>query len=188
MVKFLITKFLGKKANVKSCCSGKFSESLQPWHKFTQHWGLSLLFREVTDLMTEPWGCQQPYTLRKSIIDHLILHVKKKKIKALKALAISLTLRLLVLVVWSHIPGVSMQHHFNDHAASSERSCFWFSGWYQYEKCCCFPQIRYRKLKHPQGRFNRTDLQDSFGYKTPHSNGQVHTALSKMDNQQGPAA
>jgi hypothetical protein len=29
-----------------------------------------------------------------SIIEHLILHVKKKKIKALKALAMSLTLRL----------------------------------------------------------------------------------------------
>ena len=37
----------------------------------------------------------------------------------------------LVLVVRSHIPGVSMQHHFNDHTASSERSYFWFFGWYQ---------------------------------------------------------
>ena len=127
-------------------------------------------------------------TLWESQSLNISFYMLKKKIKALKALAISLTLRLLVLVVWSHVPGVSMQHHFSDHAASSERSCFWFSGWYQYEKCCRFPQIRYRKLKHPQGRFNRTDLQDSFGYKTPHSNGQVHTSLSKMDNQRGPAA
>ena len=81
MVKFLITKFLGEKANARSWCSGKFSESLQPWQKFTQHCGLSLLFGEVTDLTTEHWGCWQPYTVGNSIIEHLILRVTKKKKK-----------------------------------------------------------------------------------------------------------
>ena len=53
-----------------------------------------------------------------------------------------------ILVVRSHIPGVSMHHRFIDHTASSERSYFWFFGWYQiYEKCFCFPQIRVQEIK-----------------------------------------
>lgn len=148
MVKFFITKFLGEKATVESGCSGKFSESLQPWHKFPQHCGLSILLGKVTDLMPEPWGCWQLYTMGNSIIEYLILHVKKKNQDPKSSGNELNSQAVFVLVVRSHIPGVSMHHRFNDHTASSERSYFWFFGWYQiYEKCFCFPQIRVQEIK-----------------------------------------
>lgn len=72
LVKFLITKFLGEKANVKSCCSEKFSESLQPWHKFTQHWGV--LTSISWGSWSHDWALRMPTILYYGKVNHWTSH------------------------------------------------------------------------------------------------------------------
>lgn len=73
MVKFLV-KIFWETRPVPSLALDIFLNASSPGTGILRHCGLSLLFGDMADLITELWGCWQFYLMWHSITECLILH------------------------------------------------------------------------------------------------------------------
>lgn len=150
MVKFLIKIFLVKRPVSSLLALEIFLSPAQPWHEWSKHCGLSLVFGEIADLMANFWGPGQLYIMGNNTRTSHFTCKRKKKFKALRALMMSWTHKMFWWVWWGagiHASPESTRTALCMLTLPLQREIiFWFFDWYQYVKCG-FPQIRFEKWK-----------------------------------------